>query len=51
MRHNNYRENYIPTIDNRLREMRRAKVKAWAFSLACAAGFIATALDLFFWRA
>ena len=42
-----YRENYVPTIENRLREMRQAKVKAIAFWLACAAGLIAVGVDLF----
>jgi len=42
-----YRENYVPTIDNRLREMRKAKIKVAAFWLACAAGFVAVAIDLF----
>jgi len=51
MQFSQHRQNYIPTIENRLREMRRAKIKAWAFSLVCAAGFIVTALDLFVWRA
>ena len=42
-----YRENYVPTIDNRLREMRKAKIKAIAFWLACASGLIAVGIDLF----
>lgn len=51
MQFSRHRENYIPTIENRLRAMRRAKIKAWAFSLACAAGAVVVALDLFVWRA
>jgi len=42
-----YRENYVPTIDNKLRAMRRAKIKAIAFWVACAAGFVAVGVDLF----
>lgn len=42
-----YRENYVPTIENRLREIRSAKIKAIAFWLACAAGFIAVVIDLY----
>lgn len=40
-------KDYVPTIENQIKEMRNAKIKADAFWLACAAGFVTVFIDLY----